>query len=316
MATKQVLIITSRSEKTVAWKEREQYVKVFCEALEDYLGDVHARYTTYRDLRYSIRQGVPSIYDTSTGADLKDFDFVHFKNWQYELGEAPVVAAYLKMHGVLFFNSEVHVPISPGKLAQMFLLGANGVPVPDTFYARKEQLLGLFSQGMAPEGFDFPFIMKANDASRGDDNHLVDEAKQAVDILTASDPDKEYVVQRFIPNDGDYRFLFMGLDAEPLVFHRKAGKGTHLNNTSKGGSGRFMQSNQLPPQYTQYARRAAELTGREVGGVDILVDSQNGKPYVLEVNGTPALATGYGVDIKTKRFADFLRRSLEAQEEE
>lgn len=316
MATKKVLIITSRSEKTVAWKERERYVKDFCDTLEGYLDDMRARYTTYPDLQFSIRRGVPSVYDTTTCADLKEFDLVHFKNWQYELGEAPVVAAYLKMRGVLFFNSEVHVPISPGKLAQMFLLGANGVPVPDTFYARKSALIGMFTRRQTPEGFDLPFIMKANDGSRGDDNHLVRDYNQALDILTASDPDKEYVLQRFIPNDGDYRYLFTGLDANPLVFHRKAGAGTHLNNTSKGGSGRFIQNNQLPLQYTQFARRAAELTGREIGGVDILVDSQTGEPYVLEVNGTPALATGYGVGTKTKRFADFLHRALEAQEEE
>lgn len=315
---KKVLIITSRSEKTVAWKERERYVREFCENVTEMLEDITVTYTTYRDLRYLVVNGEQSIYDTLNAADVKTFDLVHFKNWQYDTGEAPVVAAYLQRHDVSFYNSETHIPLAPGKLAQMFHLSANGIPVPDTLYASKEQLRAYFQDGNLPEPFTYPLIMKANDGSKGDDNYLIHHAKEALDVLSASDPEKEYVLQNFIPNDGDYRLLYIGLDSgdEPLIFRRQAVAGSHLNNTSKGGTGTFLEPKDFPAEYKQYARKAAELLGREIGGVDILVDKTNAKPYVLEVNGTPALATGHGVDTKAKRFADFLRQTLEAAEEE
>jgi glutathione synthase/RimK-type ligase-like ATP-grasp enzyme len=316
MSTKKILIITSRSEKTASWKEREQYVKDFCETVAGYLDNANVLYTTYRDLHYVVRGGVTTVTDTLNRLDLKEVHLVHFKNWAFEYGEAPVVAAYLKAHGIPFFNSEVATTPASAKLAQMVVLGGGGVPVPDTFFASKEQLRAFFERDALPEGFVYPLIMKANDGSRGDDNHLIAMAKEALDVLTASDPEKEYVLQNFIPNDGDYRFLFCGLDATPIIFHRKGADGSHLNNTSKGGSGTFVQSSDITPECMQYARRAAELLGREIGGVDILIDAETGKPYVLEVNGTPALATGYGVDQKAEHFARFVQQQLDAQEEE
>lgn len=313
---KTVLIITSRSEKTVDWKEREQYVRSFCQAVSDKLTDVTVCYTTYRDLEYTIQNGRLSIYDCLNDLELSQVNFVHFKNWQYETGEAPVVANYLKQLGIPFLNSEVAVPIAPGKLAQMFVLGAASLPVPDTFFASKRRLIERFQNNDLPKGYSYPLILKDNDGSRGHDNHLIQDGKEAVKILTTSESEKEYVIQNCIPNDGDFRLLFIGLDKEPLVFHRRASGDSHLNNTSQGGTGKLIEFNDFPREYVHIARRAAEVLGRELGGVDILFDKNTGKPYLLEVNGTPALATGYAVHIKEQRFADYLSDHFESEEEE
>lgn len=307
---KQVLIITSRTEQTATWKEREQYVRQFCELVENQLENIEVRFTTYSDLRYTVIAGQTSIVDTLNDTDLKDVQLVHFKNWQYEINQAPVVAAYLRAHGVLYFNSEVHLQFALGKLAQMFLLSAVDVPVPDTFYASKEQLKIMFAADTLPTGFAYPFIMKANDGSRGDDNHLVQSAKEATDILAVSDPETQYVIQNFIVNDGDLRVLFMGLDVDPMVFRRKSMTGSHLNNTSKGGQSTLVDVHDLPPEFLDYARRAAQTLGREIGGVDIIVDKTSGKPYILEVNASPQVASGAFPAEKIENYGIFLKNML------
>jgi glutathione synthase/RimK-type ligase-like ATP-grasp enzyme len=314
---KQVLIITSNVEITASWLEREQYVKDFCKALETRLDDVIVRYTTYQDLYYVVKKGHLEIRDTRNDLDLKEADLVHFKNWMYELEDAFVVAFYLKRHGVTFFDTEVNVALSTGKLSQMFRLAAENIPVPDTFYAHKPYLKKMFSSGKLIDGFVFPLIMKADDGSKGDNNYLIKSAEEALPIL--ADPqvkNKEFVLQNFIPNDGDYRFLFIGVDEPPLVFSRLAQEGSHLNNTSKGGTGEFIELSSLPQKYIDYAEKAATILQREIGGVDIIVDKTTSLPYVLEVNGTPAIATGYGLEEKLDKFAGFLQRYFESREEE
>jgi glutathione synthase/RimK-type ligase-like ATP-grasp enzyme len=313
---KQLLIITSNSEKTVAWLEREKYVKEFCEGVEELVEGIKVRYTTYDDLEFSVVGGMAKIYDTRNKQDLNVVTMVHFKNWVYEAEEAPVAASYLKKHGTYFVNSEVETPVASGKLSQMFRLGENGVAVPDTFYARRPSLLARAKAGKLPDGIPFPFIMKASDASKGDDNYLVKDFGQMIEILESVSAQKQFVLQRFIENDGDYRYLFIGLEDEPLVFLRKSVDGSHLNNTSKGGSGEFVECKSLPQEYLYQARKAAEILGREISGVDIIVDKAKGDAYILEVNGTPALATGYGTDVKLRRFAKYLQQTLEQQEEE
>lgn len=302
---KKVLIITSRSEKTVSWAEREKFVADFCNRVSSKLDEIKLIFTTYNDLVYTVVDGKAKIFDKKNKLDLTKVSLVHFKNWSHNTAEAPVVAGYLKANNIAFYNSEVGVPIPPGKLAQMFILANNELPVPDTLFSARLTLKEVLSSDM-PEGFKYPLIIKANDGSKGNDNYLANDQKEAIKILDEAEADKLFIVQNFVPNNGDYRYLFVGLYSKPLVIHRQSNYDNHLNNTSKGAHAKFLDLGDLPKEYLQYARKAAELLGREIGGVDILVDEQTKKAYVLEVNGTPALATGFGVDAKEDYFADFI----------
>jgi glutathione synthase/RimK-type ligase-like ATP-grasp enzyme len=313
---KVVLIITSKQEKTTLWKDREEYISEFCKIVEGQLTNTNVRYTTYDDLLFTIQAGKAAIVDTRYQLDLSEVHFVHFRNWAYEPEEAATIAMYLRSYSIPFFNTEVEAAGAADKLSQMFFLCKAGVPVPETFYARRVLLLHMMQSGKLPDGFQWPLIMKTINGSRGDDNHLVSSVEQANDILSSTDVEKQFIVQNFIENDGDYRFLFIGLETSPLVFHRKGANGSHLNNTSKGGTGTFVELSSLPALYLKHAFRAAEILNREISGVDIVVDKKTGKDYVLEVNNTPALATGYGLEAKAQKFAQFLEAYTEEIEEE
>lgn len=302
---KKVLIITSRSERTVSWAEREKFVADFCRRVSSKLDDIKLAFTTYNDLIYTVTDGKAKIFDKKNKLDLAKVSLVHFKNWSHNTAEAPVVAGYLKANNVAFYNSEVGIPIPPGKLAQMFILARHDLPVPDTLFAARLTLKEIVQSDL-PEGFKYPLIIKANDGSKGNDNYLVNNQKEATKIFDEAEADKLFIVQNFVPNNGDYRYLFVGLGGKPLVIHRQSSDDNHLNNTSQGAHAEFLDLSDLPEEYLQYASKAAELLGREIGGVDILVDEQTKKAYVLEVNGTPALATGFGVDVKEEYFADFI----------
>lgn len=306
-----VLIITSSSERTASWKEREAYIKQFCDDIESRLSDVKLRFTTYDDLSFSVISGQREIFDSRNQLNLDGLDLVQFKNWFHDVEEAGLVARFLKSKGIRFFNSEADNGLMRSKISQMFALSQAGVPVPDTFYAKRSRLADVLSSGNLPKGFGFPLIMKANFGSKGENNYLVKDFERALKILSEMDnPEAEFVLQNYIENDGDYRFLFIGLDAEPLVIHRRSAGGSHLNNTSQGGTGNFVELDSLPEEMLENARSAARLLGREIGGADVLVDKSSGKMYILEVNGTPALATGFGTEEKAAKFASFLDSRL------
>jgi glutathione synthase/RimK-type ligase-like ATP-grasp enzyme len=309
---RQFLVITSNRSVSTIWEKREAYVKEFYAQLETKVDNVEVRYTTYNDITYLVRGKKVRIYDTRHQVDLKDVDAVHFKNWMLDREQAATIAAYLRRHGVTFFNQEVDSGQASGKLSQMFYLAMAKLPVPDTYFARKPQLIKDFQQESLPPDFKFPLILKDNDGAKGEDNHLVTSSQQAIKILQAAPAEMDFVVQNFLPNDGDLRFLFMGFDQEPLVFRREALAGTHLNNTSMGGQGSFVDLGSLPTDYLGIARQAAQILHREISGVDLLVDKNTERVYILEVNYTPALATGYGVDRKNDQFAQFLQQQLAA----
>jgi glutathione synthase/RimK-type ligase-like ATP-grasp enzyme len=314
--SKKVLIITSSRSKTSDWADRERYVEEFYSSVQSLLDDTTILYTTYNDIITTVIDSQVTVVDSRHSINLKDVNVVHFKNWMFDHEHAALIAFYLKHHGVPFYNQEVNAGLAWGKISQMCRLAIGNVPVPDTFFAKAEVLKDYFKKGRLPENFVFPLILKADDGAKGNDNFLVKTAEEAVKILDEAGEDKEFVVQNYLPNNGDYRFLFAGLEQVPLVFLRKAVKGTHLNNTSQGGSGSFVDIATLPGDYLIHAKNAARILRREISGVDIIVDKKTKRPYVLEVNSTPALATGYGVKEKQKLFKRFIESHLQQEEEE
>lgn len=312
MSKKHVLIITSQGEQTVGWQERERFVAEFCRAVQQRLDNVLVRFTTYEDLVVQIVAGKVAITDTRHGNDIAKNDFVQFKNWVFEPELSSVVAMHLQANKVAFFNSEVLVRTALGKLSQMVQLAQAGIAVPDTLYAKPHHMQKLLHD--LPTGFSLPCILKSSRGSRGDDNYLIKNPTDATEVLANTKTD--YIVQNFIPNNGDYRLLFVGVDESPMVFLRKGEGDTHLNNTSKGGSGSMVRPDSLPEGVLAMAGRAAEVLQREISGVDVIINKQTNQAYILEVNTTPALATGYASDKKINKFASFLERALAAQEDE
>jgi glutathione synthase/RimK-type ligase-like ATP-grasp enzyme len=309
---KNILILTSDCGKTASWKEREQYVKAFAEAVEQKLEATQVSYATYSDLHFAVLKQTPVVFDAKNGRNMEDYSFVHFKNWQYELELASVLAGYLDHHHVPFANTEVNNHLHFNKLSQMFTLAFAGIPVPETIYGHPvtERTLAFLHEHLT-----FPMIVKAVDASRGDNNYLIRDAA-GLDELLEREPDMHFIFQEFIPNVGDYRVLYIGLDQAPLVFLRKGDESTHLNNTSKGGQGSLVPFAKLTPAVQHDALAAATTLGREIGGVDVIIDTRNDRHYILEVNSTPALATGFAGAEKIDAFVRFIQGLTEEKEEE
>jgi glutathione synthase/RimK-type ligase-like ATP-grasp enzyme len=97
----------------------------------------------------------------------------------------------------------------------------------------------------------------------------------------------------------------MGYDNPPLIFRRTGAADSHLNNTSQGGRADLVGD--FPTEALETARKAAVLSGREIAGVDILFDRQ-GKHYVLEVNETPAIVSGFMPEAKLKLLNTYIRK--------
>ncbi len=307
MSEKIVLIITSQLEGTVSFREREKYVSDFCESVQDSIkSNSRVLYTTFSDLEYTVVDGVTKIFDTRRKLGLDCVSFVHFKNWTGNYALAKVLAQYLIKNNIKFNNSEVGEAFIVGKIAQMFLFADHKLPVPDTFFCFADRMKDLFKNDKLPDFLSYPIIMKADSASRGHDNYLINDSKSGYDIIGKNDNKKNYVLQQFIRNEGDYRILFIGLNNQPLIFHRQALDGSHLNNTSRGGSGTLVDAASVPTETIDDARLAAQVVGREIGGVDIMVDAVTGRQYILEVNSTPALATGYESGLKVEQFAKYI----------
>lgn len=279
------------------------------EAQNEYFG------ADYEDLVFDYDGTTLSVTDAVSGTDVAEYDAVFLIGWfkSKALDDvARAVAHYLHAHGVPFANSEAYHGRSFTKLSQCVIAALNGVRVTPFVFSMDAAHLMPAVRGRFTR---FPFIAKAVAASRGNHNHLIESYEQLESVLAEeNEPPMYFIVQEFVPNDGDFRILVMGGEVSRVI-HRKAAGDSHLNNTSKGGSATLLSPDDLPTEVRDQSVLLAKLFGREVTGVDMVCHKETGDYYFLEANNMPQLATGSNVPAKLTALDAFLAK-LAAQKQE
>lgn len=106
-------------------------------------------------------------------------------------------------------------------------------------------------------------------------------------LLKDLDLTKVYI-EKFVDYDNtDYRVDIVNGEFVSC-YGRKAPKGDWKTNITSGGSIFLREAND---EVINLAKKAAEVTGLEIAGVDILYDREKEEYIVLEINGIPAFAT-------------------------
>ena len=298
MNAKKVLILDGSSHHAISKEHAD-----FLEFLQNHLngkGNYQCHVADIQTTALSVISGQPKVWvDLET--DILSYDLVIFRNASRFSALAAPVCLYLAHHKVPYTNGMEGPGFYIGKIAQMFLFALNGLPVPDSLVVRNPEALVSF----LPRFSDGRLIVKDNNGLRGRHNFLVQPGYDLRAFLESQE--KIYIVQPYIPNNGDYRILYMGYERKPLIFKRTGAPGSHLNNTSQGGTAELIDD--FPEAAIDTARAAAKLFGRELAGVDILFD-EHGKHFILEVNETPAIASGFMPEAKLDLLDGYIQERL------
>lgn len=136
--------------------------------------------------------------------------------------------------------------------------------------------------------FGFPLIIKTSAGRQGRGVYLIhsfEEALTAVEEILNNPNNVSFVVREFIPNDGDVRVFVVG--GRAIGAMRRIPQGNEFrSNISLGGKGvRFDLENYS--EIKEIAEKAAQVTKTEIAGVDVIINKNNGKPYLLEINPSP-----------------------------
>lgn len=236
------------------------------------------------DLLYSLdmTKGV-GLYDSRNQREIQDYSVVYFRYWAVQEGHAIAAARMCKMLGVPFIDDEIIRAGTRNKLSQYTCLLEAGIAIPKSLMGAPEVLCEYYER----YGFTFPFIMKDKGGARGEGNYLVHDGAE-MRAVTAKHPGVTFIIQEFIPNDGDYRVFVVGGKAELLIY-RTGANGSHLNNISQGGSAKIVPMSDLPAEVVAQSERAAVTFGRDVAGVDLVLSKADGKYYCFEVNRAPQI---------------------------
>lgn len=262
------------------------------------------------DSRVEIIGGKLIVRDAKTKQRYSDLDGVYIANWRKAPEIALALAKYLTSKKKAVLNGEIlHFPAAT-KLGEMVLMSNKGIPMPNSFFVREKYIQTMVEKKKLPAGFEFPLIVKSTGGSMGTNNWLVRDFEQLGEIAQM-DHEFMLVAQEFIPNDFDYRVLVFGGKVRAVIKRSRLDDTTHLNNTSQGGQGDMVDLKDFPKYLEEIALQAAAATRRsDLAGVDIIINSETGDPYVLEVNKSPQIETGSNIDTKTRIFTEYTMEKL------
>jgi glutathione synthase/RimK-type ligase-like ATP-grasp enzyme len=262
------------------------------QALKDFTGVMNAasgrhefHFCTVQELLFAVTEQGISI--RLEGKELHEVcAVIHLRNVNHFPDFANAIRLYAERYGLELVNvADATLPYY-GKVSQAFLMALNGIRTPFLYSSPSNETL---SAALETQPFAYPVVIKHNDGIKGQDNFLARDADEAKAILKQSK--QGFVLQPFIANSGELRVLRFGKRVDPVVFKKQAKAGSYLNNTSQGGSAALLPVREVEPRTLEQAMRAAELMGRDIAGIDVLLGS-DGTEYVLEVNTTPSIATG------------------------
>ncbi|MBP9738378.1 ATP-grasp domain-containing protein [Candidatus Saccharibacteria bacterium] len=259
-----------------------------------------------KELHIVIKNNTLSVFDPINQMNLNEFGLVYFELWYKSPQQALAAALYCDRNNIPYFSEELKNMIPLTKVGEIAKLADNSVPIVDTFTSSNRQIKQVFSSDDRP--FDFPFILKDAEGYGGNNNFLVKDFNQLRKLLSDY-KSVTFIAQKFIPNNCDYRCLVLGNEVVLVLKRSRIGNDTHLNNTSQGADGEIVPVGSLPQKALRDAVNAAQVLGRgSFAGVDLIIDSQTGEHYILEVNQTPQIEIGADVDSKMDALLSYIRK--------
>ncbi len=195
--------------------------------------------------------------------------------------------------GVCCLNSSLGIITSRDKLFSIQLLARHNLGIPQTLFVRSRDAIvpGIEKIGGAP------VVIKLIEGTQGIGVILADTNKVAEAIVeTLQSTRQNVLIQKFVEESKgrDIRAIVVG--NKVVAAMRRVAKGDEFrSNVHRGGR---VEPVELDDKYRHTAIRAAQLTGLNVAGVDML-EGERG-PKLMEVNSSPGLegierATGIDV---------------------
>lgn len=280
------ILLVSTQDNAPSHSDRRQVLQTVADAITDIDAEIDT--LLFEEIEFIIRDGKALIWNTVKSCDIADYDLVYVKNWKSHQNAASALALYLDKNAVRYICSELQYFRATDKISEGFLFALNGLPYPDTYFTVHSSELPALIRRHAD--LQYPMIVKAVDASAGQDNYLIKSEVELLQLIAKDDT--AYMAQSFIPNDGDHRILVLGYEPKLSFKRTRADESSHLNNTSQGALAELTVLTDYSDVVIADAVTAARLVHREIAGVDVLYNSRTGEHYILEVNASPQLATG------------------------
>ena len=244
---------------------------------------------------------------TMAGEDTSNFDLVFIRTSGKYLELAGTIAQVLQYTGTKFFDKMyANMGMRGTKFSALATLSNEGLPLPKTIYLGNVTYQNNFEELSRELGT--PFIAKDISRQRGVGVHLIENQRDLENLSSDNIYVGQYMFQKLVHKKHEYRVLVLGDKVGVWEEKINTDKSEFRNNVALGAKEVFLPLKDIPEEISTLAISAARARGMQIAGVDIMIEENTGKLYLIEVNRGPGITYDESVSPELKAIAHFLEK--------
>lgn len=236
----------------------------------------------YKDLEFIFMDKKVKILHKDR--DLKDFSFVWLSSSWDTRDLAYTIRLYLEQSGIPY----THVEKGTSKITDQMAFVLDGIQSPDTLFLGSRPIQK--NLVLLKKVCGYPLIIKDIKGCRGANSEYVPTEKDLLKKMKKLPKYKKYLFQKYIPNEYDWGVMVAN---GKVVSGEKSypSGGEFRNNKCNGATEVYIDPKKIPLEVKQMAVNASNSLGLSWSRADIIIDKKTKKPYLLEVNRFPGIAS-------------------------
>jgi len=269
-------------------------VKKIVEAGGDKIWPVH-----YGQLSLRAERGQVSV--KAGGRDLAMAGLFYFRSVGDKNEWLPILLEFAKEQGIVVVDeylTRMGGAMRKRKGMEAYLLKKAGVEYADSFFASDKEVLKKEIKGEV--------VLKSSKGRHGVGTFLVKEKGEVERLFQGRTGG--FLVQEYLPNDGDWRIFAVGGEVVGAFKRAEKDKERVTLNYSMGQS----EVKEVSEEIKLLVKKATEVLGVEIAGIDVVIDERDGKAKIIEVNQAPefgVMERKTGVDVG-KKVVEYLVRKM------
>jgi len=284
-------------------------------ALANYLnknsdGEYEVFLHTFSDLLFEIKTSAVKI-SINGKVDIATFDLVFIRRAGKKYTPfTGAIVKYLDSRKVDFVDPAFReIGLTMDKASTSVRLAMQNIPMPDTYFCFRDGIEKFKIE--ISKDLGFPMIAKGIGSQRNEAIYII---RQFTDFgkLSKENPKADFIFQKYINIDREYRLLVLG---GKVPFLERKSKQNFQNFKVKFINPEehsvFVDSNTEPSsEIIKVAVESAKNLSLDIAGVDICIEENTGKVFVFEVNRGPGILPDPERSPELKAFADYLKKRL------
>lgn len=258
---------------------------------------------SFTDLYFDIKTSKTKI--KVKNMDIRNFDLVFVRRAGKYIRFMGAISKYLDYKKIKFIDPAFReIGMSMDKASSTLRLAIKRVPIPQTIFCFKESII--LNRKRIIQALGLPIIAKAILSQRNQNIYILKTEDDFEKLLKISN--KEFIFQKFIDIEKEYRFLIMG--EKVMVLEQKFKRNYQnikVEYQDLTGPSVFLDLDHTTQKMNQIALKSAKLLGLDIAGVDLAIEKDTHKSYIIEVNKGPGIEPNSRTSPELKAFSDYLK---------